>query len=141
MKFLLSLALCGALCLGSVGCSKKESAAKADDGKLLIGLSLADLKEERWQRDRQMFVDEAARLGAEVLVQDASGDPNTQIQQCENLLVRGVKVLVVIPKNADAAAPIVEKAHAKGCKVLCYDRICMFHLTTYALVKFRLRRS
>jgi D-xylose transport system substrate-binding protein len=123
MKFLLSLALCGALCLGSVGCSKKETAAKADDGKLLIGLSLADLKEERWQRDRQMFVDEATRLGAEVFVQDASGDPNTQIQQCENLLVRGVKVLVVIPKNADAAAPIVEKAHAKGCKVLCYDRL------------------
>ncbi|HZH71344.1 MAG TPA: substrate-binding domain-containing protein [Mariniphaga sp.] len=116
MKRLLTLALCGIVFLG--GCGRKK-----DSGKLLIGFSIADLKEERWQRDREMFEEEANKLGAEVIVQDASGDPNTQIQQCENMLVRGAKVLVVVPKNADAAAPIVEKAHRKGCKVLCYDRV------------------
>jgi D-xylose transport system substrate-binding protein len=84
---------------------------------------MAELKEERWQRDRDMFTARAQALGATVVVQDANGDPNMQVQQCENLLVRGAKVLVVIPKNADAAAPIVEKAHAKGVKVLSYDRI------------------
>lgn len=116
MKRLLLIVLCAMICFP--GCSKK-----GDSGKLIIGFSIADLKEERWQRDRQMFVEAASKLGAEVIVQDASGDPNTQIQQCENMLVRGAKVLVVVPKNADAAAPIVEKAHRKGCKVLCYDRV------------------
>jgi D-xylose transport system substrate-binding protein len=101
------------------GCGTK----KAENARLVIGLSMADLKEERWQRDRDMFVARAESLGVTVVVQDANGDPNTQIQQCENLLVRGVKALVVIPKNADAAAPIIEKAHAKGVKVLSYDRI------------------
>jgi D-xylose transport system substrate-binding protein len=119
MKRLFLAALCGALFFA--GCAKKSETTVS--AKPLIGFSIADLKEERWQRDRQMFMDEANRLGAEVIVQDASGDPNTQIQQCENMLVRGVKVLVVVPKNADAAGPIVEKAHAKGCKVICYDRL------------------
>lgn len=119
MKRFLIIALCGVFLFG---CAKKNDTASGT-GKLIIGLSIADLKEERWQRDRQFFVDEATRLGAEVIVQDASGDPNTQIQQCENMLVRGAKVLVVIPKNADAAAPIVEKAHKQGCKVLSYDRL------------------
>jgi len=91
--------------------------------ELLIGLSMAELKEERWQRDRDMFIARAESLGAEVVVQDANGDPNTQIQQCDNMLVMGIDVLVVVPKNADAAAPIVEKAHRKGVKVLCYDRL------------------
>ncbi|MDD5674176.1 MAG: substrate-binding domain-containing protein, partial [Chitinivibrionales bacterium] len=100
------------------GCAKSKSG-----GALLIGFSIADLKEERWQRDRDMFIERAKKLGAEVLVQDAGGDPNTQIQQCDNMLVRGIKALVVVPKNADAAAPIVEKAHAKNVKVLCYDRL------------------
>ena len=55
------------------GC-KKEPADTAS-GKIVIGLSLADLKEERWQRDRDFFVARAKALGAEVIVQDASGDP------------------------------------------------------------------
>lgn len=117
MKRFLLVAMCGVFLFG---CAKKNETSTE---KLVIGLSIADLKEERWQRDRQFFIDEAKRLGAEVIVQDASGDPNTQIQQCENMLVRGAKVLVVIPKNADAAAPIVEKAHKRGCKVLSYDRL------------------
>ena len=102
------------------GCNKKD---KPSESKLLIGLSLADLKEERWQRDRDFFVAKAKELGAEVIVQDASGDPNAQLRQCDALLAKGVKVLVVVPKNADAARPIVLNAQARGVKVISYDRL------------------
>lgn len=106
------------------GCGKKESSENAADGeKLLIGLSLADLKEERWQRDRDYFVAKARELGAEVIVQDASGDPNAQLRQSDGLIAKGVKVLVVVPKNADAARPIVLGARAAGVKVISYDRL------------------
>jgi D-xylose transport system substrate-binding protein len=90
---------------------------------ILIGLSLSDLKEERWQRDRDYFTAKAESLGAKVLVQDASGDPNAQLRQCDGMLAKGVKVLVVVPKNADAARPIVMNAHARGVKVISYDRL------------------
>ena len=103
-----------------IACNKKESSAPI---KPLIGFSLADLKEERWQRDRDFFTAKAESLGAEVVVQDAAGDPNAQLRQCDALLAKGVKVLVVVPKNADAARPIVLNAHAKGVKVISYDRL------------------
>jgi D-xylose transport system substrate-binding protein len=95
----------------------------AEPAKPLIGFSLADLKEERWQRDRDFFAAKIASLGGEVLTQDAAGDPNAQMRQCDGLLAKGVKVLVVVPKNADAARPIVLAAHAKGVQVLSYDRL------------------
>lgn len=114
-----ALALCAPLLLA--GC--KKDAQAAGDAPLRIGLSLADLKEERWQRDRDFFVARAKALGAEVIVQDASGDPNAQLRQADALLARGVQVLVVVPKNADAARPIVMNAHAKGVKVVSYDRL------------------
>jgi D-xylose transport system substrate-binding protein len=106
-----------------IACGKKESSQQASPAKPLIGLSLADLKEERWQRDRDFFKAKAESLGAEVVVQDASGDPNAQLRQCDALLAKGVKALVVVPKNADAARPIVLNAHAQGVKVISYDRL------------------
>lgn len=117
LRFLAGLAFLPLAFLAA--CGKKESA----EGKLLIGLSLADLKEERWQRDRDYFVAKAKELGAEVIVQDASGDPNAQLRQTDALLARGVKALVVVPKNADAARPIVLNAKAKGVPVISYDRL------------------
>jgi D-xylose transport system substrate-binding protein len=106
--------------MGLSGCNKKEKPASS---RIVIGLSLADLKEERWQRDRDYFVARARELGAEVIVQDAGGDPNAQLRQCDGLLSKGVQVLVVVPKNADAARPIVLNARAKGVKVISYDRL------------------
>lgn len=126
-----------AFALGSVisvlalftACSKDKE-GKGDGGEgsasgeeILIGLSLADLKEERWQRDRDFFTAKAEALGAKVLVQDAAGDPNAQLRQCDGMLAKGVQVLVVVPKNADAARPIVMNAHARNVKVLSYDRL------------------
>jgi len=113
--------LLSALAVVFSGCKQKTEAAKP--GRPLIGLSLADLKEERWQRDRDFFIAKVESLGGQVIVQDAAGDPNAQMRQCDGLLAKGVGVLVVVPKNADAARPIVLSAHAKGVKVISYDRL------------------
>jgi D-xylose transport system substrate-binding protein len=92
-------------------------------GPVRIGLSMDTLKEERWQRDRDLFVARAKELGAEVLVQSANGDDKAQVQQSENLLTQGVDVLVVIPHNGEVAATIVESAKARGVPVISYDRL------------------
>src|SRR5262245_42612957 len=86
----------------------KSNNSKPNSGRVKIGLSMDTLKEERWQRDRDLFVERAKELGAEVLVQSADGDDNVQTQQSENLLTQGVNVLVVIPHNGEIAASIVE---------------------------------
>jgi D-xylose transport system substrate-binding protein len=98
-------------------------AAAKSDKKIVIGFSMDTLQEERWQKDRDLFVAEAEKLGATVNVQSANSDDAKQISQAENLISQGVNVLVVVPHNADASAAIVEKAHAAGIKVIAYDRL------------------
>ncbi|MGO4183970.1 D-xylose ABC transporter substrate-binding protein [Paenibacillus sp. MCAF9] len=101
----------------------KTNNVKSGDDKIVIGLSLDTLQEERWQRDRDLFIAAAEALGAKVEVQAANSDDAKQISQAENLISQGVDVLVVVPHNAEATAAIVEKAHAAGIKVLAYDRL------------------
>src|SRR5262245_46376627 len=97
------------------------SPAAAAGGQVGIGLSLDTLKEERWQRDRDLFVKHAEAIGAKVLVQAANSDDSLQNAQAENLLTQGVKVLVVVPHNAKTAATIVESAHKMNVPVIAYD--------------------
>lgn len=111
----------------SFACTRPPQSANANGARtsktIHIGLSMDTLKEERWQRDRDLFVARAKELGAEVLVQSANGDDRVQTQQADNLLTEGVDVLVVIPHNGEVAASIVEAAKAKGVPVVSYDRL------------------
>lgn len=88
-----------------------------------IGFSMDSLQLERWQRDRDLFVQRAKELGVEVLVQSADGNDAVQVRQAENLLTQGVAVLVVVPHNGEIAASIVESAKRQKIPVLSYDRI------------------
>ncbi|HJT23496.1 MAG TPA: D-xylose ABC transporter substrate-binding protein [bacterium] len=118
MKIKITVILAGfLLALGAGGCVKQSGKG------VKIGLSLDTLKEERWQHDRDLFVQRAKELGAEVLVQAANSDDQLQNSQAENLLTEGVNVLVVVPHNGKSAATIVETAHKSGVPVLAYDRI------------------
>lgn len=129
-----SVAGCGAVTNGNdtkpaaaspaAGASGQPAAAgKKDDGKLIIGMSMDTLKEERWQKDRDIFSAKVKEMGGEVKVLAANGDDATQMSQAEQLISQGVDVLVVIPHNAEATAPIVDKAHKEGIKVISYDRL------------------
>ena len=97
--------------------------ADGSNEKIKIGLSMDSLRVERWRKDRDIFTEEAKRLGAEVIVQSADGDEQRQNEQAENLITQGVDVLVVIPKDSVAASQIVKSAHEEGIKVIAYDRL------------------
>ena len=92
-------------------------------GPVRIGFSMDTLKEERWQRDKQLVEQRCKEVGAECEVQVANGDDATQTKQCDNLLTKGVDVLIVAPHNQQIAASIVEAAHKQGVPVISYDRL------------------
>jgi D-xylose transport system substrate-binding protein len=120
----LSLLAFGVACVeGPPETANGGGAAKPKGGAIRIGLSMDTLKEERWQRDRDLFVARAKELGAEVLVQAANGDDKVQTQQAENLLTQGIDVLVVIPHNGEITASIVEAAKRQNVPVIAYDRM------------------
>ena len=96
---------------------------KGPNDPIKIGFSMDTLKEERWQRDKELVEKHSRERGAEVLIEVANGDDRVQINQAENLLTRGVDVLIVAPHNGEVAASIVEAAHRQGVPVISYDRL------------------
>ena len=95
----------------------------AGKGAVRIGFSMDTLKEERWQRDKRLVEERAKEVGALLDVQVANGDDAVQTKQAENLLLKGIDVLIVAPHNGEIAASIVEMAHQKGVPVIAYDRL------------------
>ncbi|HEY0385282.1 MAG TPA: substrate-binding domain-containing protein, partial [Pyrinomonadaceae bacterium] len=92
-------------------------------GPVKIGFSMDTLKEERWQRDKELVTQRAQELGAELSVQVANGDDNVQTKQADNLLSQGVDVLIIAPHNGVVAASIVEAAKKQCVPVISYDRL------------------
>ncbi|ACA32618.1 D-xylose ABC transporter substrate-binding protein [Histophilus somni] len=90
---------------------------------LKIGMSIDDLRLERWQKDRDIFVKKAEALGAKVFVQSANGDATAQISQIENMLNKDIDVLVIIPFNGEVLSNVIAEAKKEGVKVLAYDRL------------------
>ncbi|NRR30424.1 D-xylose ABC transporter substrate-binding protein [Oxalobacteraceae bacterium] len=99
--------------------------AMADAKNPKIGFSIDDLRLERWTRDRDFFVAASEKLGAKVFVQSADANEQRQIAQIENLIARGVDVLVIVPFNATVLNNTVKEAKKAGIKVLSYDRLIL----------------
>ena len=95
---------------------------KADD-VLTIGLSFDSYVIERWTRDRDVFCATANELGAEVNVQSANGEMETQISQIEYFIGIGVDAIVIVTIDADGLTDTIKAAKDAGIPVICYDRI------------------
>jgi D-xylose transport system substrate-binding protein len=108
----------------TVSCGGGSAPAKrADAGQIKIGLLLPQLRDERWHRDRDLFVARAEELHAKVEAQSADSDPAKQLEQANAMLADGVKVLVVVPVDLEKAADIVKAASAQHVPVISYDRL------------------
>jgi D-xylose transport system substrate-binding protein len=112
--------------LAACGTSQEGTRKPQGEPRPKIGLLMDTLKEgERWTRDRDLFLERAKELRADVLVESAEGDAAKQQQLAESLLERGVQTLVVVPHNAEAAGAIVAAAKKKSVGVISYDRLIL----------------
>lgn len=119
MKKLLSAAAIAVMLV----CAGGNAMADAKNPK--IGFSIDDLRLERWARDRDYFVAAAEQQGAKVYVQSADASEQRQIAQIENLISRGVDVLVIVPYNATVLNNAVREAKKAKIKVVSYDRLIL----------------
>ncbi len=92
----------------------------------LIGVSIRSLSEERWARETVIMEEVAHELGADIMFTDANHDETVQNSQIENLIARGVDVLVIIAQNSDAAVMGAQMAIEEGIPVIAYD-VAVFH--------------
>jgi putative multiple sugar transport system substrate-binding protein len=120
------LAICATLVLAGCGNSASTGSAgsassNSPSTKTSVGIVLPTKAESRWPMAQKEF--EQVLPGATILY--SNGDTATEKTNVESLISKGVKVIVICPQDATAAAAEVDEAHAKGIKVISYDRLIM----------------
>jgi D-xylose transport system substrate-binding protein len=93
------------------------------DDNIQIGVSFDTFVVERWQRDRDIFVDKVKELGAEVNVQSANGSAKEQKEQIDYFIEQKMDVIVIVAIDSDVIQGSVKRALAQGIKVIAYDRL------------------
>jgi putative multiple sugar transport system substrate-binding protein len=91
--------------------------------KGVIGVSLPNKTEARWVSDGNNLVQGLKDKGYDVDLQYAQYEVPTQLSQLENMLVKGVKLLVVAPIDGTTLSDVLEQAKAVGVPVISYDRL------------------
>ena len=113
----LLIGLCGLMILtgcGKSGETQLETDTK-DDGKIQIGITFDTFVLERWQRDRDVFVSAAQKLGAEVNVQNANGDIVEQCNQVNYFIDKGMDVIVLIQVASDTNQEMMRETMIGWC--------------------------
>ena len=119
-----STVFAAAACVNApVGQNNAASTARKADARVRIGFSMDTLKEEHWQRDKDLIEKRAAELGADVYTSVADGNDERQVKQVDDFLTKGIDVLIIAPHNDQVAASAVAKAKAQNVPVISYDRL------------------
>lgn len=121
MKKILSIALVLLVFASFAGCAPK--ATTGGSGEITVGVSLPTLREASWQFAYDVMQEYAKSINVPMLAQAADADQAQQTRQVEDLLTKGISVLVIGPHDGAASAVIADKCKEEGVPVVCYDRI------------------
>ena len=112
-------ALATALALAAAAYMPVLSAA--DKG--LVGISMPTKSSARWIADGDNMVKVFQSRGYKTDLQYADDDIPNQLAQIENMVTKGVKVLVIASIDGTTLSDVLQKAADKGVKVIAYDRL------------------
>ena len=68
---------------------------RADDGRIIVGISMPDQQLERWNRDGAFLKSEFEKYGYEVILSYADNLIDKQIRELRNMIDEGVDLVVV----------------------------------------------
>ncbi len=97
--------------------TQAAAAPAAPATKAAVGVVLPTKDEPRWLQDQAVF----EKAGYTPLF--SQGSSATEKANVEALLSQGIKVLIITPQDATAAAATAEEAQKAGVKVISYDRL------------------
>ncbi|MGI8384335.1 multiple monosaccharide ABC transporter substrate-binding protein [Robertmurraya sp. P23] len=102
-------------------CGSKESSGEGDKG--YVGIAMPTKSSERWVFDGENMVKEFEKLGYKTDLQYAEDVVENQVSQIENMITKGVNVLVIGSIDGEALTDVLQKANDQGIKVIAYDRL------------------
>ena len=96
--------------------------AQAQD-KGTIGIAMPTKSSARWISDGNSMVEQFTAAGYATDLQYAEDDIPNQLAQIENMITKGVDVLVIAAIDGTTLSNALENAAAAGVKVIAYDRL------------------
>jgi len=120
-----ALALSLAACAGDGAGGGETDAAPAagGDGAKTVGVAMPTQTSERWIADGKAVEDGLKAAGYEVNLQFGNDDIPTQQQQIDQMITKGVDLLIVASIDGTALANQLEAAAEKNIPVIAYDRL------------------
>jgi putative multiple sugar transport system substrate-binding protein len=117
-----SLAACGSS-EKSVDAAASATPGAANAAGALVGVTMPTKSSERWIADGKNVQAALEKLGYKVDLQYANDDIPTQVNQIDNQITKGAKVLIVASIDGTAITTQLQNAADKGIKVIAYDRL------------------
>jgi putative multiple sugar transport system substrate-binding protein len=132
MKLVRLAATAGALALSmalaACGSSEKTADQAPASGSAsaaggLVGVTMPTKSSERWIHDGDNIKAALEKLGYTVDLQYAENDIPTQVNQIENQITKGAKLLVIASIDGTAITTQLQEAADKKIPVIAYDRL------------------
>ncbi len=131
MKSIKFAVVAGALALGLAACSGggagsgggSGSGESADPGDQTIGVAMPTETSERWIADGNAVKSQLEDAGYKVDLQYAADDIPTQSQQIDQMITKGVDLLIVASIDGTALANQLQAASDANIPVIAYDRL------------------
>ncbi|MEV0096964.1 multiple monosaccharide ABC transporter substrate-binding protein [Streptomyces sp. NPDC050738] len=115
----LALAACGQSSSG--GSKETKSGGKGST----IGIAMPTKSSERWIADGNNMVKQFQALGYKTDLQYGEDSVDQQVNQIENMITKGVDVLVVAAIDGKALSDVLQQAADQKIKVISYDRLIL----------------
>lgn len=117
------------------GCGGDDSKADGDGKeKQTVGIAMPTKSSERWVEDGRNMVEKLEDLGYETDLQYAEDVVENQVSQIENMITKGVDILVIASIDGEALTEVLDQAENLDIPVIAYDRLIMNsdHVSYYA---------
>lgn len=107
----------------AMGATLVSAASVGAAEKGFVGIAMPTKSSARWIDDGNNMVKQLEKAGYKADLQYAEDDIPTQVSQIENMMVKGVNVLVIAAIDGTTLTNALENADAAGIKVIAYDRL------------------
>ena len=102
------------------GCGEKKAPETESAGK--VGLVVSTLNNPFFVTLKEGAEAKAKELGMEIIILDSQNDPAKELANVEDLVVKGVNVILINPTDSDAVARAVMAANESKIPVITLDR-------------------
>ena len=123
MRKVLSIIAAGSLALTLAACGDDGDGGGGGGDAGTVGVAMPTKSSERWISDGNNIKEQLEEAGYEVDLQYAEDDIPTQVNQVENMVTKGVDVLVIAAIDGTALGDVLETAESQDIPIISYDRL------------------